>query len=89
VGLTTREIDVLGLVAAGLTNPEIADRLYLSINSIKTYIRTAYHKIGGNQRAQAIWVERYGLTPPSSPSPTRTTSPGDNVRSPARVVSQP
>jgi len=64
-GLTPRELDVLRLVAVGLTNQEIADRLYVSINSVKTYIRTAYRKIGVERRAQAvIWVERHGLTPP-------------------------
>ena len=64
-GLTSRELDVLGLVAIGLTNQEIADRLYLSINSVKTYIRGAYQKIGAERRAQAVvWVERHGgLTP--------------------------
>ena len=64
-GLTPREVDVLGLVAAGLTNQEIADRLYLSINSVKTYIRASYQKIGAGRRSHAvIWVERHGLTPP-------------------------
>ena len=65
VGLTPRELDVLGLIASGLTNQEIAERLYLSINSVKTYVRTAYRKIDVERRAQAVvWVERHGLTPP-------------------------
>lgn len=68
VGLTPRELDVLGLIAAGLSNQEIGDRLYISINSVKTYVRTAYQKIGAERRAHAvIWVERHGLTP--SPQP--------------------
>ena len=72
-GLTPREVDVLGLIAAGLTNQEIADRLYLSINSVKTYIRTAYRKIGAERRAHAVvWVERHALTPPpTGPAPDR------------------
>ena len=66
-GLTPRELDVLGLVGAGLTNRELADQLHLSINSVKTYIRSAYAKIGAERRAQAvIWVERHGLTAPST-----------------------
>ena len=43
----------------GLSNDEIARRLYLSINSVKTYIRSAYRKIGVTRRTQAAmwWVE--------------------------------
>ena len=64
-GLAPRELEVLGLIAAGLTNQEIADRLYLSINSIKTYVRTAYWKLGIQRRSQAvIWAERHGLNRP-------------------------
>jgi NarL family two-component system response regulator LiaR len=62
-GLTARELEVMGLIAEGLTNQEIADRLYLSINSIKTYVRTAYAKLGVQRRSQAVlWAERHGLT---------------------------
>lgn len=57
-GLSARELEVLGLIAQGCTNQEIAQRLFLSINSIKTYIRTAYRKIGITRRAQAV---RWGL----------------------------
>ncbi|GEP40080.1 hypothetical protein NPS01_37430 [Nocardioides psychrotolerans] len=39
-GLSVREADVTGRIAQGLSNREIADQLYLSINSVKTYIRT-------------------------------------------------
>jgi DNA-binding NarL/FixJ family response regulator len=56
-GLSERESDILLLIAAGRMNQEIADQLYLSINSIKTYIRSAYKKIGVRTRAQAVlWV---------------------------------
>ncbi|WP_432476091.1 response regulator transcription factor [Nocardioides sp. GXQ0305] len=62
VGLTPRELDVVGHVAVGLSNQEIADRLYLSINSVKTYIRNAYRKIGIERRSQAvIWGQRHGI----------------------------
>jgi NarL family two-component system response regulator LiaR len=54
VQLSAREMTVLELIGTGLTNQEIADRLYLSINSIKSYIRTAYRKIGVSRRAQAV-----------------------------------
>jgi len=60
--LTNREVDVVTLVTNGLSNQEIADRLYLSINSVKTYIRSAYRKIGATSRSQAvIWGVRNGM----------------------------
>jgi DNA-binding NarL/FixJ family response regulator len=63
-GLTAREAEVLALITQGLSNQEIADRSYLSINSVKTYIRTAYRKIGVTRRAQAVaWGMRHGFAP--------------------------
>jgi len=63
-GLTQREAEVLALITQGLTNQEIADRAYISINSVKTYIRTAYRKIGVTRRSQAVsWGMRHGFTP--------------------------
>ena len=60
-GLSPRELEVLGLISAGLTNKEIADATALSINSIKTYIRAAYRKIGAGSRSQAVlWAVRNG-----------------------------
>ena len=53
-GLTAREAEVLALITQGLSNQEIAERSYLSINSVKTYIRTAYRKIGVTRRSQAV-----------------------------------
>lgn len=55
--LSQREADVMRLIAAGHSNQEIARLLNFSINSIKTYIRTAYAKMGVVSRAQAVrWV---------------------------------
>lgn len=63
-GLSDREEQVLALIAQGLTNQEIADRVFVSINSVKTYIRSAYRKIGVSSRSQAVaWGLRNGLTP--------------------------
>jgi DNA-binding CsgD family transcriptional regulator len=59
---------VLGLISAGLTNNEIAEATALSINSIKTYIRAAYRKIGAASRSQAVlWAVRNGcvVEPPT------------------------
>jgi DNA-binding CsgD family transcriptional regulator len=53
-GLSDREEEVLRLIAAGLTNREIADHVFISINSVKTYIRSAYRKIGVTSRSQAV-----------------------------------
>lgn len=61
--LTDRERQVLGLIAAGHTNREIADRLFLSINTLKTNIRTAYRKAGVTRRAEAVaWALHHGLS---------------------------
>jgi NarL family two-component system response regulator LiaR len=62
--LTAREAEVIALITQGLSNQEIADRSYLSINSVKTYIRTAYRKIGVSRRAQAVaWGMHHGFEP--------------------------
>lgn len=52
--LSPREAEILGLIAGGFSNDEIAARLALSINSVKTYIRQAYRKIGVVRRSQAV-----------------------------------
>jgi LuxR family maltose regulon positive regulatory protein len=60
--LTERERDVLRLMAAGLSNPEIAEQLYLSLNTIKTHTRGIYGKLGVNNRTQAtIRADELGL----------------------------
>ena len=81
-GLTQREVDVLCLVAEGLTNQEIAERLYLSINTVKTYIRYGYRKIGAERRSHAVvWVEQHGLgSADPSGSSVRATSLGERRR---------
>lgn len=62
--LTAREAEVLFLVTQGLTNNEISGRLCLSINSVKTYIRTAYRSIEVTRRSQAVaWGMQHGLAP--------------------------
>jgi NarL family two-component system response regulator LiaR len=63
-GLSAREAEVLALITQGLSNQEIAERTYLSINSVKTYIRTAYRKIDVTRRSQAVaWGMRHGFEP--------------------------
>ncbi len=63
-GLTPREAEVIALITQGLSNQEIADRAFLSINSVKTYIRTAYRKINVKSRSQAVlWGVENGFKP--------------------------
>ena len=63
-GLTAQEDRVLALITAGLSNKEIADALYLSINSVKSHIRNAYQKIGVSRRSQAVsWCIEHGYDP--------------------------
>jgi DNA-binding CsgD family transcriptional regulator len=61
-GLTPRESEVLSLIVSGLSNQDIALRLFLSINSVKTYVRTAYRRMGVRSRSQAIlWGIEHGF----------------------------
>lgn len=63
-GLTVREAEVVALIAVGLSNKEIASRAYLSINSVKSYIRSAYRKMGVTTRSQAVlWAVHHGFLP--------------------------
>ena len=61
-GLTQREAEILGLIAAGLTNPEIAARLFLSNHTIKTHISRIFAKTGSRDRAAAIgYAHRHNI----------------------------
>jgi two-component system, NarL family, response regulator LiaR len=44
-GLSPREAEILALITQGLTNQQIADRIFVSVNTVKSAIRTAYRKI--------------------------------------------
>ncbi len=54
LGLSPRELEVLELIARGLSNQEIADQLFLSLNTIKTHISNLLSKLGAERRTQAI-----------------------------------
>ena len=63
-GLSEREAEMLALIVQGHSNAEICRQLYLSINSIKTYIRSAYRKIGVKNRVEAVlWCIDHGFSP--------------------------
>ena len=63
-GLTDREAEVLALITQGRSNAEIAALMYLSANTVKSYIRHAYRKIGVTTRRHAIlWGVEHGFQP--------------------------
>jgi DNA-binding NarL/FixJ family response regulator len=63
-GLTAREAEVIALITQGLSNQEIAERATLSINSVKSYIRTSYRKMGVTSRTNAVlWGLDHGFSP--------------------------
>ncbi len=83
-GLTPREAEVLAFITQGLSNKEIAERAFISINSVKTYIRSAYRKIGATRRTQAVsWGMRHGF----EPEPMRSIEPSAGAGAGAAVPS--
>jgi DNA-binding NarL/FixJ family response regulator len=61
-GLTAREVDVLRLIAAGRSNPEIAKELFVSEATVKTHINHVFAKTGARDRAQAVrFAYEHGL----------------------------
>ncbi|MBA2554519.1 MAG: response regulator transcription factor [Geodermatophilaceae bacterium] len=63
-GLTDRESEILALITQGKSNAEVAVLTFLSPNTVKSYIRTTYRKIGVNSRTQAVlWGVEHGFTP--------------------------
>jgi DNA-binding NarL/FixJ family response regulator len=63
-GLTDRESEILALITQGLSNADVAAHTYLSPNTVKSYIRSAYAKIGATSRTQAVlWGVEHGFVP--------------------------
>jgi DNA-binding NarL/FixJ family response regulator len=63
-GLTDREAEILALITQGKSNAEVAAITYLSINSVKSYIRSTYRKIGVTSRTRAVlWGIEHGFRP--------------------------
>ena len=63
-GLTDRESEILALITQGMSNAQVAELTFLSPNTIKSYIRTIYRKLGVESRTQAVlWGVRHGFSP--------------------------
>lgn len=63
-GLTDRESEILALITQGMSNAEVADLTFLSPNTVKSYIRAVYRKIGVASRTQAVlWGVAHGFSP--------------------------
>ncbi|MCO4807541.1 MAG: hypothetical protein KC456_13230 [Flavobacteriales bacterium] len=54
LGLSQRELDVLELIAKGHSNQEIAEALFISLNTVKTHSSSLFSKLGVNRRTQAV-----------------------------------
>lgn len=69
-GLSVREAEVMICVAHGLTNEQVADRMFLGVNTIKTHLRKAYRKVGVKTRSEAVlWGIANNLHPALGPRP--------------------
>jgi DNA-binding NarL/FixJ family response regulator len=63
-GLTDRESEILALITQGMSNALVAELTFLSPNTVKSYIRTIYRKIGVASRTQAVlWGVEHGFSP--------------------------
>ena len=64
LGITPRELEILSLIAQGLSNREIADRLFVSENTVKTHCSRAFDKLGARRRTQAVQMgKQLGILP--------------------------
>jgi DNA-binding NarL/FixJ family response regulator len=69
--LSDRQVTILGDIVKGYANTDIARRQSLTINTIKSYVRTTYRKIGVTNRAQAVsWALQHGFEPQDHDEPT-------------------
>jgi DNA-binding NarL/FixJ family response regulator len=63
-GLSEREAEILALITQGMSNADVARLTYLSPNTVKSYVRTIYRKLGVGSRTQAVlWGVHHGFTP--------------------------
>ncbi len=75
-GLTDREVEVLALIASGLSNHEIAERLFVAETTVKTHVNRIFAKTGSRDRAQAaVYAHRHGLGDGPAAAPGETAAP--------------
>src|ERR1700732_4890063 len=64
LGITRRELEILELIAQGMSNREIAEKLYVSENTVKTHSSRVFDKLGARRRTQAVqFGKEFGLLP--------------------------
>ena len=64
IGMTPRELEILELIAKGLSNREIAERVFVSENTVKTHSSRVFEKLGAKRRTQAVQLgKELGLIP--------------------------
>ena len=64
LGITPRELEILNLIAQGLSNREIAESLFVSENTVKTHCSRAFDKLGARRRTQAVQLgKQLGILP--------------------------
>jgi two-component system, NarL family, response regulator LiaR len=64
LSITPRELEVLELIARGMSNREIAAKLYVSENTVKTHSSRVFDKLGARRRTQAVQLgKQFGLLP--------------------------
>lgn len=64
LGITRREVEILELIAQGMSNREIAEKLFVSENTVKTHSSRVFDKLGARRRTQAVQLgKQFGLIP--------------------------
>jgi len=64
LGITKRELEILSLIAGGLSNREIAEKLFVSENTVKTHSSRLFDKMNAKRRTQAVQIgKEFGLIP--------------------------
>lgn len=64
LAITPRELEILGLIARGLSNREIAEQLFVSENTVKTHSSRLFEKLNAKRRTQAVQLgKEFGLIP--------------------------
>ena len=64
LGITRRELETLELIAQGMSNREIAEKLFVSENTVKTHSSRVFDKLGARRRTQAVQLgKEFGLLP--------------------------